>query len=116
MTAYAARIFQEASFYEWENYIYIDPMVIAKAVEWVLKHQNQYGAFYETTWLPDRKYNYTLNINNDDISHRNITLTAHVLITLEAVKDLTSEFSHEILHFSVFKIECSLSLFPVFFI
>ncbi|XP_045471389.1 CD109 antigen [Harmonia axyridis] len=96
VTAYAARIFQEASFYEWENYIYIDPMVIAKAVEWVLGHQNEYGAFYETTWLPDRKYNYTLNIDNDDISHRNITLTAHVLITLEAVKDLTSGLSGKV--------------------
>ncbi|KAL3286714.1 hypothetical protein HHI36_001209 [Cryptolaemus montrouzieri] len=96
VTAYTARIFQEASFYEWENYIYIDPTVIAKAVEWVLLHQNEYGAFYETTWLPDRKYNYTLNIENDGIAHRNISLTAHVLITLEAVKDLTSGLSAKV--------------------
>lgn len=86
------RAFQEASFYEWENYIYIDPVIIAKSVNWVLQHQNEYGAFYETAWSPDRKYNHSLNWPNDAIRHRNITLTAHVLITLEAVKDLTSKF------------------------
>lgn len=90
LTAYCARIFQEASFYEWENYIYIDPLVISKAVEWVLEHQTPEGAFYEVTWLPDRKYNRSLNYENDGISHRNISLTAHVLITLETVKDLAS--------------------------
>lgn len=90
LTSYCARVFQEASFYEWENYIYIDPKVITKAVEWVLEHQTPEGAFYEVTWLPDRKYNRSLNYENDDISHRNITLTAHVLITLETVKDLSS--------------------------
>lgn len=90
LTAYCARVFQEASFYEWENFIYIDPVVISKAVEWVLEHQTPEGAFYEVTWLPDRKYNRSLNYENDDITHRNISLTAHVLITLETVKDLSS--------------------------
>lgn len=93
LTAYCARVFQEASFYEWENFIYIDPDVIAKAVSWVLKHQTVDGSFYETTWLPDRKYNSSLNWpNNDPIQQRNITLTAHVLIMLESVKDLTSMY------------------------
>nr|XP_023020660.1 CD109 antigen [Leptinotarsa decemlineata] len=96
LTAYCARVFQEASFYEWENYIYIDPVVIAKAVEWVLKHQNEYGAFWEESWLPDRKYNSSLNIENDPIRHRNITLTAHVLIMLDSVKDLTSGLSSKV--------------------
>lgn len=92
LTAYCARIFQEASFYEWENYIYIDPVVIEKAVNWVLQHQTNEGSFYEPGWLPDRKYNSSMNIEHDTIRHRNITLTAHVLITLESVKDLTSKF------------------------
>ncbi|CAH2004526.1 unnamed protein product [Acanthoscelides obtectus] len=96
LTAYCARIFQEASFYEWENYIYIDPAVIAKSVEWVLKHQTQEGAFWEETWVPDRKYNLTLNIDNDPIKYRNITLTAHVLIMLDTVKDLTSGLSSRV--------------------
>lgn len=90
LTAYCARVFQEASFYEWENYIYIDPVVISRAIEWVLLHQTPDGSFYETTWLPDRKYNRSVNYKDDDISHRNISLTAHVLITLETVKDLSS--------------------------
>ncbi|XP_076260328.1 macroglobulin complement-related isoform X2 [Rhynchophorus ferrugineus] len=97
LTAYCARILQEASFYEWENYIYIDPSIIAKSVEWVLRHQTEEGSFYETTWLPDRKYNSSLNFDGTDrIAHRNITLTAHVLITLESVKDLTSGLSTKV--------------------
>ncbi|ENN78171.1 hypothetical protein YQE_05324, partial [Dendroctonus ponderosae] len=97
LTAYCARILQEASFYEWENYIYIDPVVIARAVEWVLKHQTEEGSFYETTWMPDRKYNSSLNFDrNYGVSQRNITLTAHVLITLESVKDLTSGLSSKV--------------------
>ncbi|KAL1513271.1 hypothetical protein ABEB36_002700 [Hypothenemus hampei] len=97
LTAYCARILQEASFYEWENYIYIDPTVIARAVEWVLKHQTEDGSFYETTWIPDRKYNSSLNLDkNDPIAQRNITLTAHVLVTLESVKDLTSGLSSKV--------------------
>lgn len=93
LTAYVVRVFQEASFYEWENFIYIDPVVISKSVNWILQHQNSDGAFWEPNWLPDRKYNSSLNYDNDHIRYRNITLTAHVLITLEHVKDLTSKFS-----------------------
>ncbi|KAG8228773.1 hypothetical protein J437_LFUL007766 [Ladona fulva] len=89
LTAYCARVLQEASFYEWENFIYIDPEVISKAVRWVLKHQTVNGSFYEVTWLPDRKVNSSLNWGvNDSVGQRNISLTAHVLITLEMVKDL----------------------------
>lgn len=96
LTAFCARIFQEASFYEWENYLYIDPEVIAQAVSWILKHQTPEGAFYEVTWLPDRKMNSSLNYRNDIITHRNISLTAHVLITLESVKDLTGGLGSQV--------------------
>lgn len=96
LTAYCARMFQEASFYEWENYIYIDPVVISKAVEWVLEHQTEHGSFYETTWSPNRNYNATINWPNDNIRYRNISLTAHVLIMLESVKDLTSGLSSRV--------------------
>ncbi|XP_012257005.2 CD109 antigen isoform X2 [Athalia rosae] len=89
LTAYCARIFQEARFYEWENYLYIDPDVIAQSVSWILRHQTPEGSFYEITWLPDRKMNSSLNYFDDPIRHRNISLTAHCLITLETVKDLT---------------------------
>lgn len=89
LTAFCARTLQEASFYEWENFIYIDSELIAKAVYWILQHQTPEGAFYEVTWLPDRKINSSLNWPGDHIRYRNISLTAHVLITLETVKDLT---------------------------
>ncbi|XP_014602109.1 PREDICTED: CD109 antigen [Polistes canadensis] len=96
LTAYCARIFQEASFYEWENYLYIDPYVITQAVSWVLKHQTPEGSFYEVTWLPDRKMNSSLNYNNDIIRFRNVSLTAHVLITLETVRDLTGGLGSQV--------------------
>ncbi|KAF7387314.1 CD109 antigen-like [Vespula maculifrons] len=96
LTAYCARIFQEASFYEWENYLYIDPDVITQAVSWVLKHQTPEGSFYEVTWLPDRKMNSSLNYDSDIIRFRNISLTAHVLITLETVRDLTGGLGSQV--------------------
>ncbi|CAH0764124.1 unnamed protein product [Diatraea saccharalis] len=109
LTSFCAKIFQDASFNEWENFIYIDPDVISMAVSWVLDHQLPHGAFYEVTWLPDRNDNSTLTVpldhpvaaqllsdrdnpavrvNNSVISQRNITLTAQVVITLETVKNL----------------------------
>jgi hypothetical protein len=63
--------------------------VISKAVAWVLRHQTWDGAFYEVTWLADRKMNDSLLWPNDKEKFRNISLTAHVLIMLETVKDLT---------------------------
>lgn len=63
--------------------------VISKAVSWVLKHQTWDGAFSEVTWSPDRKMNNSLVWPNDHVKFRNISLTAHVLIMLETVKDLT---------------------------
>uniref|UniRef100_A0A6B2E7M4 Putative alpha-macroglobulin n=1 Tax=Phlebotomus kandelakii TaxID=1109342 RepID=A0A6B2E7M4_9DIPT len=87
LTAYCVKIFQEASFYEWENFIYIDPNMIQKSVAWLLRHQTPEGSFYETTWSPDRKMNCT---QNELLRSRNITLTAHVLITLASVKDLAA--------------------------
>lgn len=89
LTAYCARILQEATFYEWENFIYIDPIVIEKAVGWLLRHQTPEGSFYETTWSPDRKANRSSEFSNEDLTSKNITLTAHVLLTLTTVKDLS---------------------------
>ena len=47
LTAFCARILSEANFNEWENYLYIDPSVIAKAVNWMIQFQSSEGAFYE---------------------------------------------------------------------
>lgn len=93
LTAYCARTLQEASFYEWENFIYIDPVVIQKNVRWLLRHQHPQGSFYEVTWSPDRKSNETrFEPDAEKFSfqgNRNISLTAHVLITLVTTKDLS---------------------------
>lgn len=89
LTAYCVRVFQEASFYEWENFIWIDSTIIEKNMRWLLQHQTPEGAFYEVTWLPDRKMNRTNFANNTSLQNRNITLTSHVLITLASVKDLS---------------------------
>jgi CD109 antigen len=62
--------------------------VISGAVRYVLEHQTVEGSFWEVTWLPDRKANATLQYPNDPIAQRNITLTAHVLIMLDTVKEL----------------------------
>ncbi|XP_023724230.1 CD109 antigen [Cryptotermes secundus] len=96
LTSFVAQMFQEASFYEWENFIYIDPEVISKAVSWVLRHQTWDGAFYEVTWLADRKMNDSLLWPNDHVKYRNISLTAHVLIMLETVKDLTGGLGSQV--------------------
>ena len=58
-------------------------------MRWLLQHQTPEGAFYEVTWLPDRKMNRTNFANNTSLQNRNITLTSHVLITLASVKDLS---------------------------
>ncbi|EDW64840.1 CD109 antigen [Drosophila virilis] len=89
LTSYCLRIFQEASFYEWENFIWIDATIIEKNMRWLLQHQTPEGAFYEVTWLPDRKINRTNFASYTSLRNRNITLTSHVLITLATVKDLS---------------------------
>ena len=92
LTAYCARILQDASFYEWENFIYIDSQIIKRNVRWLLQYQREDGSFYEITWSPDRKMNKTGFIDaNGDVRQTNISLTAHVLITLATVKDLSGE-------------------------
>ena len=60
LTAFCARILAEANFNECENYLYIDPGVIAKAVDWMIQFQLPKGAFYEVApRFADRKMNST---------------------------------------------------------
>ena len=58
-----------------------------------MQHQTPEGAFFEVTWLPDRKMNRTNFANNTNLHNRNITLTSHVLISLADVKDLAGSMS-----------------------
>ncbi|XP_035917578.1 CD109 antigen [Anopheles stephensi] len=87
LTAYCAQVFGEmAGLYEYENFIFIDPYMIQKNMHWLLRHQKEDGSFWEETWLPDRKANHSGYFSrNDVVREKNITLTAHVLITLTTV-------------------------------
>ncbi|RWS18059.1 CD109 antigen-like protein [Dinothrombium tinctorium] len=92
LTAFCARILHKATFQEWENFLYIDPDIISKAISWLLQFQSPDGSFYETSLHPyDRKMNTSTKITNDNVRYRNISLTAHVLITLAEVTSLRGE-------------------------
>lgn len=92
LTAFCARILHRATFQEWENFLYIDPNIIQDAIAWLLKHQTSEGAFYETTIFPyNRRMNLTSKIAYDHTHLRNISLTAHVVITLAEVRDLRGD-------------------------
>ncbi|XP_042896102.1 CD109 antigen isoform X6 [Parasteatoda tepidariorum] len=97
LTAFCARIFHKATFQEWENFLFIDPKVIGKAVSWLLDHQSYEGAFFETSLNPlDRKMNLTSGRLKDPVRYRNISLTAHVLITLAEMNDLTGDIGNKV--------------------
>ncbi|XP_058120084.1 CD109 antigen [Anopheles ziemanni] len=87
LTAYCAQVFGEvAGLYEYENFIFIDPYMIQKNMAWLLRHQKDDGSFWEVTWLPDRKANSSgFFSRNEAVREKNITLTAHVLLTLTTV-------------------------------
>ena len=92
MTAFCARILHKATFQEWENFLYIDPNIIQDAIEWLLRFQTPDGAFVETSLIPhNRRMNLTSKLYGDHSNLRNISLTAHVLITLAEVRDLRGD-------------------------
>ncbi|KAF8787021.1 CD109 antigen-like [Argiope bruennichi] len=92
LTAFCARIFHKATFQEWENFLFIDPKVIVRAARWLLEHQTPDGSFYETSQEPlDRKMDQSVVSPYGNVQYRNISLTAHVLITLSELKDLQGD-------------------------
>ncbi|KAG1660635.1 CD109 antigen [Nymphon striatum] len=89
LTAFCAKTLFKATLSEWENFLYIDPKIISRAMSWLADHQTGYGAFYETSVnVYDRKMNLSSDYEKDYGRFRNISLTAHVLITLCEVKNL----------------------------
>ena len=81
---------QEFNFFifvqDWEDYIYIDPLVINSAVMWLLNYQTEDGSFYETEFYPNplhKPMDGRSRFEADYAEMRNISLTAHVLISLE---------------------------------
>lgn len=97
LTAYCIRIFHLAQYPDWENNLYIDPEIISKAMRYVLRQQSPQGSFYESTIHP---WNGRMDPRSknplDHIQYRNISLTAHVLITLSEVSDLTGDLRIEV--------------------
>ncbi|KAG8180373.1 hypothetical protein JTE90_025423 [Oedothorax gibbosus] len=97
LTAFCAKMFHKATFQEWESFLYIDPSVITKAVNWIIDHQTYEGSFYETSLNPfDRKMNLASGRPKDPIKYRNISLTAHVLITLAEISDLSGDIGTKV--------------------
>jgi len=81
LTAWCIRIFQAASFQDWEDFFFVDSQVISSAVMWLINYQQIDGAFSETEYIP-----YAMHRGMDGnrtIGSRNISLTAHVLISLQ---------------------------------
>jgi len=83
LTAYCARVYFDAQYDDWHNFIYIDPDIIHNSILFVLNHQildhsELDGSFYEPTpfgnWSTPR--------------HTPVALTAHVLISLVKVSDV----------------------------
>lgn len=97
LTAFCTRILHKATFQEWENYMFIDKKVIEKAIAWILNFQTQEGSFYEPFIMPhDRKMNFSSKHLYDYRPIRNISLTAHVVITLAQVRDLSGEIGSKV--------------------
>ncbi|KAK8743670.1 hypothetical protein OTU49_001200, partial [Cherax quadricarinatus] len=85
LTAYALRTLWLASFQDWENLIYIDPVVINSAAKWLLHYQTSMGAFTETpnyTHPLDSKSNPTPAYQLERDGYKNVSLTAQVVLAL----------------------------------
>ena len=86
LTAWVIRIFQDVSFQDWEDYIYIDPQVVGSAVMWLINYQTSDGSFSETEYYPNplhKPMEGKSRLRGEFEVMRNISLTAHVLISLE---------------------------------
>ncbi|XP_064466508.1 CD109 antigen-like [Ornithodoros turicata] len=92
LTAFCARVFSKATFQEWEHFLFIDPKVINNAISWLVDRQGPEGAFHETSlYTYDRKMALVSERPEDSVRFCNISLTAHVLITLADIKDVRGD-------------------------
>ena len=84
LTAWVLRIFDDVSFQDWEDFIYIDPAIFGASTMWLLNYQKADGEFVETE---DHEIPVHQAMSpRDNAWHSNMTrhvpLTAHVLLTL----------------------------------
>lgn len=90
LTAFCIRMYQYAQFPDWEYTLYIDPKIISDGIMFLLRHQDVDGSFYETTSTPwNRRMSSKYLGQGGKYHYKNITLTAHVVITLTRTTDLT---------------------------
>lgn len=55
------RILQIARYPEWENFLYIDPNIISKGIDFLVSQQQPDGSFYDVEEFAfDRKMNPTV--------------------------------------------------------
>ena len=83
LTAWCIKIFEVVGFQDWEDYLYIDPEVFGSSVLWLINYQKIDGSFSETEF-----YSHPLHKPMDGknvYGNKTISLTAHVLITLQKV-------------------------------
>lgn len=89
LTAFVIRELHEATKQEWENHIYIDPEVIDRGMSWLVSKQTKDGFFIEQhPYAYDRKMEGGIRWQDDRYENsriKNVSLTAHVLITLHLV-------------------------------
>ena len=86
LTAWVIRTVSAVTYQDWEDYIYIDPMVVGSAVMWLINYQSIEGSFSETEYYPHplhKPMDGKSRLVDDYAEMRNISLTAHVLISLE---------------------------------
>jgi hypothetical protein len=92
LTSWCIRIFQAASFQDWEDFFFVDPQVTTSAVMWLINYQEIDGAFTETEYIPHAMHR-GMDGNRTNGGMKNISLTAHVLISLhETAVNLQGRF------------------------
>ncbi|KDR15355.1 CD109 antigen [Zootermopsis nevadensis] len=92
LTSWVIRIFKHASFQDWENLFYVEPQIFTRSIEWILQFQTELGSFAETAWYQNpldtkMQHKFATRFNNS-VQYHNITLTAHILITIHEVTQM----------------------------
>ncbi|CAL4077776.1 unnamed protein product, partial [Meganyctiphanes norvegica] len=100
LTAYIIRTLWIANFQDWEDLIYIDPVIVGNASTWLLSYQTEEGAFFETpTYLNtlDSKINPTNQYVTHHGTQHNISITAHVILAfVEILPDMQGEIRSQL--------------------
>ncbi|OQV18018.1 putative CD109 antigen [Hypsibius exemplaris] len=98
LTTLTVQVFEEArkllQYSDWEDYMYIDPLITEQCIRWILQHQTAEGSFYEGLVAPyDRKMSYhtcqprlEAGQGCNWLEGTNATMTAQVVISLKEIE------------------------------